>query len=246
MRLKNKVAIITGGGSGIGKEGALLYCKEGARVMIADFSEEAGQNTVAELKEAGYEASFFKVNVANRAQVRGLVEFTTNQYGKIDILINNAGITKDSLVVKMTDEQWDQVIDINLTGVFNCGRAVAAKMVEQGSGRIINTSSVVGVYGNVGQTNYAATKAGVIGMTKSWAKELGPKGLTVNAVAPGYIATEMTKKVPEKILGMMSEKTPLRRLGTPLDVAKIYVFLASSDADFVNGAVVNVDGGLVI
>lgn len=162
------------------------------------------------------------------------------------MLINNAGITLDSLLVKMTDEQWDRVIDINLTGVFNCSRAVAPAMIEQGCGRIINTSSVVGVYGNIGQTNYAATKAGVIGLTKSWAKELGPKGINVNAVAPGYIQTEMTNKVPEKILHLMKEKTPLRRLGTPLDVAKIYLFLASADADFVNGTVVNVDGGLVL
>ncbi|MDW7651822.1 MAG: 3-oxoacyl-ACP reductase FabG [Bacillota bacterium] len=246
MRLKDKVAIITGGGSGIGKEGAILYCREGARVVVADYSEEAGQKTVAELQEAGFEASFCKVNVADRKQVQAMVDFTVETYGRIDVLVNNAGITQDSLLVKMTDEQWDRVIDINLTGVFNCGRAVAAKMTEQGSGRIINTSSVVGVYGNMGQTNYAATKAGVIGMTKSWAKELGPKGITVNAVAPGYIQTEMTKKVPEKILAMMREKTPLRRLGTPLDVARIYLFLASSDADFLNGAVVNVDGGLVL
>lgn len=246
MRLEGKVAIITGGGSGIGKEGAILYCKEGARVVIADFSEDAGKNTEAELKASGFEVSFFKVNVADRDQVRDMVDFAIEKYGKIDILINNAGITQDSLLVKMTDEQWDRVVDINLTGVFNCGRAVASKMVEQGFGRIINTSSVVGVYGNVGQTNYAATKAGVIGITKSWAKELGPKGLTVNAVAPGYIETGMTKTVPDKILAMMSDKTPLKRLGTPLDVAKIYLFLASSDADFVNGTVVNVDGGLVI
>lgn len=246
MRLQDKVAIITGGGSGIGKEGALLYCQEGARVVVADYSEKAGQATVEQLKTQGYEASFFQVNVADRAQVQAMADFTAEKYGRIDVLINNAGITQDSLLVKMTDEQWDRVIDINLTGVFNCTRAVASKMIEQASGRIINTSSVVGVYGNIGQTNYAATKAGVIGMTKSWAKELGPKGISVNAVAPGYIQTEMTKKVPEKILTMMSDKTPLRRLGTPLDVARIYLFLASSDADFLNGAVINVDGGLVL
>ncbi len=246
MRLQDKVTIITGGGSGIGKEGAVLYCKEGAKVVVADFNEEVGQQTVTELKDAGYEASFFKVNVVNREQVKELVSFAIEKYGKIDVLINNAGITQDSLLVNMTDEQWDRVIDINLTGVFNCSRAVTPKMIEQGSGRIINTSSVVGVYGNIGQTNYAATKAGVIGMTKSWAKELGPKGINVNAVAPGYIQTEMTKKVPEKILDIIKKKTPLNRLGTPLDVAKIYLFLASNDADFLNGTVVNVDGGLVL
>ncbi|EEG79144.1 3-oxoacyl-ACP reductase FabG [Dethiobacter alkaliphilus] len=246
MRLKDKVAIITGGGSGIGKEGAVLYCKEGAKVVVADFSEENGQKTVAELKDAGFEVSFFKVNVVDGKQVKEMVDFTIEKYGRVDVLVNNAGITQDSMLLKMTDEQFDRVIDINLKGVFNCSREVAAKMIEQGSGRIINTSSVVGVYGNVGQTNYAATKAGVIGMTKSWAKELGPKGITVNAVAPGYIQTEMTKKIPEKLLEMIKEKTPLKRLGQPLDVAKVYLFLASSEADFLNGTVVNVDGGLVL
>lgn len=246
MRVKDKVAIITGGGSGIGKEGAVLYCQEGAKVVVVDFDEANGQDTVNELKEAGYEASFFKVNVVNREQVKEMVAFTVEQYGSVDVLINNAGITQDSLLVKMTDDQWDKVIDINLTGVFNCARAVVPQMVEQGSGSIINTSSVVGVYGNIGQTNYAATKAGVIGMTKSWAKELGPKGIRVNAVAPGYIQTEMTKKVPDKILELMKEKTPVRRLGTPLDVARVYLFLASNDADFLNGAIINVDGGLVL
>ncbi|MDW7673647.1 MAG: 3-oxoacyl-[acyl-carrier-protein] reductase [Bacillota bacterium] len=246
MRLKDQVAIITGGGAGIGKAAVTLFCQEGAKVVIADYDEVAGVNTVKELWEAGFAASFFQVDVVNRDQVRELVDFTVNKYGRIDVLINNAGITQDSLLVKMTDQQWDRVIDINLTGVFNCGRAVAPKMIQQGSGRIINTSSVVGVYGNFGQTNYAATKAGTIGMTKSWAKELGPKGINVNAVAPGYIQTEMTKKVPEKILCMMAEKTPLKRLGTPIDVAKVYLFLASVDGDFLNGAVVNVDGGLVL
>jgi len=246
MRLKDKVAIITGGAKGIGKETALLFAREGAKVVICDFDEEAGHNTLEELKAIGAAALFFKVDVTDRASVQAMVEATKKEFGRIDILINNAGITSDALLTKMTEEQWDKVIAVNLKGVFNCTQAVAPIMMEQGSGVILNASSVVGVYGNIGQTNYAATKAGVIGMTKSWAKELGRKGIRVNAVAPGFILTDMTAKVPQKILDMMKEKTPLGRLGLPQDVAAAYLFLASDEASYINGQVLGVDGGLMI
>ncbi|WP_027718920.1 3-oxoacyl-ACP reductase FabG [Desulfovirgula thermocuniculi] len=246
MRLKDKVAIITGGAKGIGRETALLFAREGAKVVIGDFDEEAGRKTLEDILALGAEALFCKVDVTDRVSVEEMVKKTKERFGRVDILINNAGITADALLTKMTDQQWDKVIDVNLKGVFLCTRAVAPVMIEQGYGVILNASSVVGVYGNIGQTNYAATKAGVIGMTRSWAKELGRKGIRVNAVAPGFIMTEMTARVPEKILELMKEKTPLGRLGQPRDVAAAYLFLASDEASFINGQVLGVDGGLVI
>jgi len=246
MRLKDKVAIITGGAKGIGRETALLFAREGAKVVIGDFDEEAGRKTLEDILALGAEALFCKVDVTDRVSVEEMVKKTKERFGRVDILINNAGITADALLTKMTDQQWDKVIDVNLKGVFLCTRAVAPVMIEQGYGVILNASSVVGVYGNIGQTNYAATKAGVIGMTRSWAKELGRKGIRVNAVAPGFIMTEMTARVPEKILELMKERTPLGRLGQPRDVAAAYLFLASDEASFINGQVLGVDGGLVI
>ena len=245
MRLENKVAIITGAGSGIGKETALLFAKEGAKVVVADMNESAGEETVAQIKKNG-DGVFVKLDVSNREQAKQVVKITLEKYGRIDILINNAGIVQDAFLSKMTEEQWDKVIDVNLKGVFNCTQAVVEVMMNQGNGVIINTSSIVGLNGNVGQVNYAATKAGLIGMTKTLAKELGKKGIRVNAVAPGFIATPMTSNVPEKILEMMKEKTPLRRLGEAKDIANAYLYLASDDANFVNGAVLCVDGGLII
>ena len=245
MRLENKVVIITGAGSGIGKETALLFEKEGAKVVVADMNEKAGEETVAEIKKNG-EGFFVKLDVSDREQSKHMVKTTLEKYGRIDVLINNAGIVQDAFLSKMTEEQWDKVIDVNLKGVFNCTQAVVEVMMNQGNGVIINTSSIVGLNGNVGQVNYAATKAGLIGMTKTLAKELGKKGIRVNAVAPGFIATPMTSNVPEKILEMMKEKTPLRRLGAPKDIANAYLYLASDEANFVNGAVLCVDGGLII
>ncbi len=245
MRLENKIVIITGAGSGIGKETAILFAKEGAKVVVADVNEKAGEETVGEIKKNG-EGLFVKLDVSNREQSKQMVKSTLEKYGKIDILINNAGIVQDAFLSKMTEEQWDKVINVNLKGVFNCTQAVVSVMMEQGNGVIINTSSIVGLNGNVGQVNYAATKAGLIGMTKTLAKELGKKGIRVNAVAPGFIATPMTSNVPEKILEMMKEKTPLRRLGEAKDVAYAYLYLASDEANFVNGAVLSVDGGLII
>lgn len=246
MRLKDKVAIITGAARGIGREAALLFAREGGEVAVCDFDAEAGSATANDIIAAGGEAVFCQVNVADLAQVEAMVNTVLEKFGRIDILINNAGITRDGFLTKMTPENWDAVIGVNLTGVFNCAKTVVPQMINQGSGRIINTSSVVGVYGNIGQTNYAATKAGVIGMTKSWAKELGRKGITVNAVAPGFIVTDMTAKVPGKVLDLMKEKTPLGRLGAARDIANAFLFLASDEASYVNGVVLNVDGGLVL
>ncbi|MCX9012655.1 MAG: 3-oxoacyl-ACP reductase FabG [Candidatus Methanoperedens sp.] len=246
MKLENEVTIVTGAGSGIGRETALLFAKEGAKVVVADINEKNGMETVEEIKRAGGEGLFIKLDASNKEHTKQMVKETLEKYGRIDVLISNAGIVQDALLTKMTEEQWDRVIDVNLKGSFNCIQAVADTMIQQGKGVIINTSSVVGLYGNIGQVNYSAAKAGLIGMTKSLAKELGKKGIRVNAVAPGFIMTPMTSNVPEKVLELMREKTPLRKLGEPRDVANAYLYLASDDARFVNGTVLSVDGGLVI
>lgn len=246
MRLKEKVAIITGAGRGIGEFTAKRFAKEGAAVVVADLNPEDVNNVVESIKAEGGEAMAYIVNVTDRAMVNNMVKETVDKYGKIDILVNNAGITADNTLLKLTEEEWDRVINVNLKGVFNCGQAVAAVMAEKGSGVILNASSVVGIYGNFGQTNYAATKWGVIGMTKSWAKELGKKGIRVNAVAPGFIVTPMTSKMPEKVLDMMKDKSPLKTLGYPEDIANAYLFLASDEARYVTGTVLSVDGGVVL
>jgi 3-oxoacyl-[acyl-carrier protein] reductase len=246
MRLTGKVAIITGGANGIGRETAFTFAREGALIVLADFDTAAGEATAEKLREKGAEVLFQKVDVSNRDSVDRMVNAAKDRFGKIDILINNAGITQDAMLTKMTAEQWQKVIDVNLSGVFHCTQAVVPHMIEQGKGKIINTSSIVGVNGNVGQTNYAATKAGVIGMTKTWAKELGRKGICVNAVAPGFIETGMVAKVPEKVINQMIDKVPLQRLGQPTDIANAYLFLASDEADYVSGIVLEVNGGLVV
>jgi 3-oxoacyl-[acyl-carrier protein] reductase len=245
MKLEGKVALITGGASGIGKVTAKKFLQEGAKVVISDFNAEGGNATINELENYGH-ITFIHTNVSDTDQVKLMVRKTIDTYKKIDILVNNAGITIDGLLTKMDEDSWEKVISVNLTGVFKCTKEVVPIMLEQGSGVILNASSVVGIHGNIGQTNYAATKAGVIGLTKSWAKEFGPKGIRVNAVAPGFIITDMTAKVPQKILDLMAEKTPLRKLGKPEDIASAYLFLASDDASYVNGTILSVDGGLVI
>ncbi|SHR42876.1 3-oxoacyl-acyl-carrier protein reductase fabG2 [Mycobacteroides abscessus subsp. abscessus] len=246
MRLQGKVAIITGAANGIGFSAASLFAKEGAKVALADYDATLGETKTEELKAQGYQVAFFQVNVADRDSVNAMVEEVVGRFGGIDILVNNAGITRDAMLSKLAVEDFQQVLDVNLTGVFHCTQAVLPILVSNGKGRIINTSSVSGVYGNVGQTNYAATKAGVVGMTKTWAKELGRKGINVNAVAPGFIATGMTAKVPEKVLQQMKMMVPLGRLGNPEDIANAYLFLASDESNYVNGTVLHVDGGIMM
>ncbi len=246
MRLENKVAIITGAGSGIGRETALLFAEEGANVVITARTEENIQQVCEEICEKGGRAIFVRGDVSKREDMDAVVSRTMNEFGRVDILVNNAGVNMDALVTKMTSEQWNGVINVDLTGAFNCIQAVADIMINQGSGVIINASSVSGIYGNIGQVNYASAKAGLIGMTKTLAKELGKKGIRVNAVAPGFTVTPMISKVPEKILDMMKEKTPLHRLAEPRDIAYAYLYLASDEARHVNGALISVDGGLTI
>ncbi|MFS0575653.1 3-oxoacyl-ACP reductase FabG [Sporosarcina sp. 179-K 3D1 HS] len=245
MRLQDKVAVITGGARGIGGAAASLFGKEGARVAILDFNEETGRSKVEQLLGEGIEASFFQVDVANYENVKQVAEQVMETFGKVDILVNNAGITKDAMTLKLSPEQFQQVLDVNLTGVFNCTQAFLPSMLSQGNGKIINTSSISGTGGNVGQTNYAASKAGIIGMTRTWAKEFGPKGLNVNAVAPGFIETEMIDSIPEKVLQQIRALTPFPRLGKPEDIAHAYLFLASNESNFVNGTVLEVDGGML-
>jgi len=245
MRLKDKVAIITGAASGLGRATALTFAREGAKIVVADVNEEAGKKVVAEILQIGSAASFARVNVADPESVTQMAANAVAQYGGIDILINNAGILADARLVKMDLEQWQRVIDVNLKGVFLCGQAVARVMETQGRGVILNAASVVGLYGNFGQSNYVAAKAGVIGMTKTWARELGRKGIRVNAVAPGFIETDMIKTIPEKVIATLKEKTPLARMGTPQDIANAYLFLASDEASFITGTVLSVDGGIV-
>jgi 3-oxoacyl-[acyl-carrier protein] reductase len=247
MRLKDKVAIITGAGNGIGRATALVFAREGANVVAADIQAAAAQRVVDEITQAGGIGRSEAVNVANPEQVQRMLDNTVVQFGRLDILINNAGILADARLVKMELEQWQRVIEVNLKGVFLCAQAAARVMETQNTGGVIlNAASVVGLYGNFGQSNYVAAKAGVIGMTKTWARELGKKNIRVNAVAPGFIATEMVRAMPEKVIAMMKEKTPLHRLGTPEDIANAYLFLASDEASFISGAVLSVDGGVVV
>lgn len=245
-RLKNKVVIITGGASGIGRETAIMVANEGGQVAIFDMNE-AGLREVEEvIRSMGHGCKGYKVDVSNFEEVNNAVKQVVEDFGGVDVLVNNAGITRDNFLTKMEIEDWNKVIAINLTGTFNCGKAVAPYMMEKGSGVIINVSSVVGVYGNIGQSNYAASKAGVIGLTKTWAKEFGKKGIRVNAVAPGFIKTPMTEKVPEKVIEYMISKTPMARMGEAREVANAIIFLASDEASFITGHILHVDGGLVI
>jgi 3-oxoacyl-[acyl-carrier protein] reductase len=246
MRLKEKVAIITGSARGIGKATAVKFAQEGAKVVVCDVNLDQVNETVDEINKMGYEAIGFKMDVSKRVEIDAVIAAAVEKYGKLDCIVNNAGITADNTLLKMAEEEWDRVININLKGVYNCAQAAAAVMSGQGFGVILNASSVVGLYGNYGQTNYAAAKWGVIGMTKTWAKELGKKGVRVNAIAPGFILTPMTEKMPEKVLEMMKDKAPLKSLGYPEDIANAYAFLASDEARFITGTVLSVDGGVVL
>ena len=252
MRLKDRVTLITGGAAGIGKATAELFAAEGAKVVICDVNPEAGEATV---KELGPEHRFYQVDVTKRDAVQAWVDDVVAQHGRIDVLINNAGVLRDNQLVKvkngalvkqMPEVDFDLVIAVNLKGVFNCTQAVAPHMITGGGGVILNASSIVGLDGNFGQTNYVATKAGVIGMTKVWARELGRHNIRVNAVAPGFTATEMVMAMPQKILDGMKARTPLGRMGQPRDIANAYLFLASDEASFITGVVLRVDGGIVV
>lgn len=246
MRLKDKVALITGAGQGIGKLTALAFAREGARVAVADINMTAAQAVAAEIEQADGQAKPIFLDVGRSESVDAALQAITNWAGGVDILINNAGITRDSRMQKMTEDQFDAVIGVNLKGVWLCAKACVPSMVARGGGAIINAASVVGIYGNFGQTNYVAAKAGVIGMTKTWARELGPSGIRVNAVAPGFTSTDMIATVPDKVLDSVREKTPLRRLGRPEDIANAYLFLASDESSFITGITLSVDGGLIV
>ncbi len=245
-RLENKIAIITGGTAGIGAATAILFAKEGAKVTVWGRSEKRGEEFVKKAAGEGLDIVYDRVDTADFEAVQAATKRVYERFGKIDILINNAGITRDSTFKKMTVEQWNEVINVNLSGVFYCSKAVSEYMLAAGYGRIVNASSVVGLYGNFGQTNYVATKAGIIGMTKTLARELGRKGITVNAVAPGFIATDMVAAMPEEVLASMKAKVPVGRLGNPEEIAYAYLYLASDEAAYVNGATLSVDGGMTV
>ena len=250
MRLKDRVCLITAGAAGIGKATAERFVAEGAKVIICDVDVDKGKVTAEELG-----CTFYKVDISDQQMVRSWVDDVVERYGRVDVLVNNAGILRDGLFVKVKDGQlvkemaeddFDLVINVNLKGVFNCTQAVTPSMINQGGGVILNATSIVGIDGNFGQTNYVASKAGVIGMTKVWSRELGRYNIRVNAVAPGFTATEMVKAMPDKILDGMRGRTPLGRLGEPKDIADAYVFLASDEASFITGVVLRVDGGIVV
>jgi 3-oxoacyl-[acyl-carrier protein] reductase len=245
-RLQDKVCIVTGAAQGIGLATAIKFASEGGRIAVWDLSAGSVDQAVRQCQKAGAIADGYVVDVTNREMVDAAVKAVKDQFGRIDVLVNNAGITQDARLQKMTLEQFDHVIDVNLRGVFHCAQAVADTMVAQGRGVILNASSVVGIYGNFGQTNYAASKFGVIGFTKTWSRELGPKGVRVNAVAPGFIATHILETIPEKVMEDMKHHIPMHRLGTPEEVANVYCFLASDEASYVNGAVIEVSGGMSV
>ena len=249
LRLPAKTALITGAAQGIGLATALKFAQEGANLVIVDRSGEAVDAAVAQVRavlQPGADVLGLAVDVTDRPAVDAMAAATLARFGRIDVLVNNAGITQDARLQKMTLEQFDRVIDVNLRGVFHCTQAVLEAMLAQGSGVILNASSVVGIYGNFGQTNYAATKFGVIGFTKTWSRELGPKGIRVNAVAPGFVETPILSTIPDKLLDQMRSEVPLRRLGKPEEIANVYAFLASDEASYVNGAVIEVAGGLTV
>ncbi len=246
MRLKHKVAIITGAAQGIGLATALKFAEEGATVVVCDLKPEGVDAAVALVRARGAQTLGFTLNVTDRPALAAMVAAVRERFNSIDVLVNNAGITRDARLQKMTLEQFDTVIDVNLRGVFHASQAVLPAMVEQQSGVILNASSVVGIYGNYGQTNYAASKFGVIGFTKTWSRELGPKGIRVNAVAPGFVETPILSTIPDKVLQQMREQVPLHRLGRPEEIANVYAFLASDEASYVNGAVIEVSGGMTV
>ncbi|MEK3887009.1 3-oxoacyl-[acyl-carrier-protein] reductase [Bacillus sp. FSL K6-3431] len=245
MRVEGKSALVTGASRGIGREIAIALAKEGANVLVNYSGSEAkAKEVVDEIIALGRKAIAYQCNVANSEDVKGMVKETINQFGSLDILVNNAGITRDNLLMRMKEDEWDDVINTNLKGVFLCTKAVSRQMMKQRSGRIINIASIVGVIGNPGQANYVAAKAGVIGLTKTAAKELATRGITVNAVAPGFITTDMTDKLDEEVKTAMLKQIPLGKFGDPQDIAKVVSFLASEDGNYLTGQTIHVDGGM--
>jgi len=248
MRLKDRVALVTGGARGIGKKISETFLKEGASVYIFDVNSEEGEKTLNEFKLTykGCKVGFSKVDITDEKSVDEAAEKIVSEEGKIDILVNNAGITRDNLILRMSLDDWKKVIDINLTGAFICSKHVVKYMIKNRYGKIINISSIVGVHGNAGQSNYSSSKAGIIGLTKTLARELAGRNILVNAIAPGYIETDMTKKLSDKVKEKLMEQIPVRRLGSVDDVAKTVLFLASDDSNYITGTVINLDGGMGI
>jgi 3-oxoacyl-[acyl-carrier protein] reductase len=246
MRLVDKVSIITGSASGIGEATAIKFAREGAKVAVCDINIGEAERVAKAIVEGGGNALAFYVDVTDKASIARMVEGVMAAWGRIDTLVNNAGIVQDAQFKKMTDDQFERVIDVNLKGVYNCTKAVVDIMLEQHSGCILNASSIVGIYGNFGQTNYAATKFGVIGMVKTWARELGRKGIRANAICPGFVETPILKSMPDKVIKMIEDRVPLGRLAKPEEIANTYAWLASDEASYINGAVIEVSGGVTI
>jgi len=246
MRLEGKVALVTGGARGIGREIAMTLAGEGADIVIWDVNQADAMNTCKEIESLGRKTLAEQVDVTNFEMVETAVNKILDKYGKLDILVNNAGITKDNLLLRMSQQEWDAVLSVNLKGTFNCTKAVFRPMSKQRSGRIVNIASIIGIIGNYGQANYAASKAGIIALTKTAARELAARNVTVNAIAPGFIQTEMTAKLPEDVKAKMMSAIPMAKLGTPKDVANACLFLASNEADYITGQTIVVDGGMVM
>jgi 3-oxoacyl-[acyl-carrier protein] reductase len=246
MRLTDKVSIITGAGQGIGRATALKFASEGAKVAVCDINQASVDDTVDAITTQGGTAAGWRIDVTDKDSIARMVAGVMAKWGRIDTLVNNAGIVQDAQFKKMTDEQFECVIDVNLKGVYNCTKAVVDIMLEQNSGVILNASSIVGIYGNFGQTNYAATKFGVIGMVKTWARELGRKGIRANAICPGFVETPILSSMPEKVVRMMEDRVPMGRLAKPEEIANTYAWLASDEASYINGAVIEVSGGVTI
>ncbi len=246
MPLKGQTAVVTGGARGIGKEISLALARDGANIVIADLIAEQSEETAEEIKKLDCKALIQKVDVSKMADVENMVQNTINEFKTLDILINNAGVTRDTLMVRMKEEDWDFVLKVNLTGTFNCSKAAAKYMMKQKKGRIVNIASIVGVMGNAGQANYSASKAGIIGLTKTSARELASRNITVNAVAPGFIDTEMTRSLNENIKQQLKEQIPVGKLGRPEDIANCIKFLVSDDASYITGQVIHVNGGMLM
>ncbi len=244
MDFKGKIALVTGAGRGIGREIAVSFASLEANVIIADIEEGSSPTTAEEIKNNGGHAKFFRIDVSKAEEVNEAVKKIIEQYGKIDILVNNAGITKDNLMMRLKEEEWDHVLNVNLKGAFNMSKAILPSMLKSRYGRIINISSVIGMMGNAGQTNYAASKAGIIGLTKALAREVASRGITVNAVAPGYIDTEMTKSIQEETKNKLIQLIPAGRLGTTRDVANGVLFICSDQAAYITGQVLGINGGM--